>query len=219
LCHLQSLPLCHCPAIFSKTPRDFSRRARLANASTEHIHGTRECVDSQARLRRADPTLCLRLRRLPFLTVTAVLRRSFDRILIRSEDQRTFGVSERIAIHVFRDCTEDQLESACCKKGAICQLSPGRHCRPSRFQLLPSACSLLAKSPTGSAFPWITCKHTPHGGIHASLRCASAPAITDGRCCGFGAKTLRSSFSTTWANQHHCAGERRRASSVRPSCE
>lgn len=208
-----------------QTPGDFSRCAKFAAANQLRGTAAEDCArqswrgDHQARARSASRqrgTLPQRRRPAPSHSesLNAVAGPPFDRFLIRSEDQLTCGVPgidrpQGTLVRVFPPLPKTNADWISARKEPVCQLSPGRERPPSSFPVLLSVCSTPARSPSGSAFPSITCRRTPRGGTRGSRRCAWASVATDGRCCGFGAKTLRNSSSTTWANLYRCAGEHR----------
>jgi len=229
LCDLQTFAGCDCPAIFSKTHEQFSRRVKFnfvnhfCGAAAEacppgdsETHGpcTRRLCSTFLPCRPASSSESL----------NAPAGPSFDEFLIRSEYQLTCGAgidrpTKKSRARIFRTLPKPMRAVISARKEPICQLSPGRQRPLCSFPLLLSVCSIPARSPSGLAFPSIGCRLTPRGEVRASLRCSWALAATDGRCCGFDGQTWRSSSSTTWETDCRCGGERKSVYPAQSRCD
>lgn len=139
---LQAFTGISCPAIFSKTPEDFTRCAKFAFAHP--FCGTAaEAPASSSE------------------SLYALAKPPFDEFLIPSKHQLTCGVpgidqpTKNGRTRLFRTLPKTKCGGTSARKEPICQPSPGRRCPPSSFPLLLSVCLIPARSPSGSAFPSI----------------------------------------------------------------
>ena len=210
---LHALSEFHCRAISSKTPKDFPllrRPAAVPSASIAKLtlsppqltapHGVRL---GRPRCQRNSPSR----RKLRVLLAPCSTRqccqRSFDEIVIRIEHHLARADAGLCTGPAPKQCGVISAP----RKHTPCRPSPNRQPPFSGLPPPPSACSIHAKSPSGLACRSIGCRPTLGGRKSPAFRrCSWAPAVMAGRCSASGARTSRSSFSTTCKIPLRCGG-------------